>query len=308
MDRWLGRPSSCKVRGFFRALLLGWLAFSQAWAQPVPEVTPSPSPAPETTPTPDASPTPPASVPVKGRQGPAGVSVNSGEDPTRPVERFDLRINYESKPNDAYLSQLTLRWDTYQQITDDDWVWYTRLDFPLGPADTTVKTGQPQVGTFGLNDTLFQTFVLTPYQGNVGFLVGARFTLPTATQPNLGKQKWTVAPGLGMMVQLPDVSDGSFVGLVAWNQFDYAGSAQRDHINQLVIKPLVHFELPEGWFVQSQPEITHYNLTDEWFVPLDFMVGRRVGDIVYSLEYQRSLGGQSPSFLEFVEWRTGFFF
>ena len=301
-----------------RLLVAALLLSATSWAQPGPEASPqsgtetnprlelegNPQPEPEGSPQPE--PAPPSTA--KGRAGPPGVTVNSGEDITRPVERFDLRINYEAKPDNAYQSQFTLRWDTFQQINEDDWVWYTRIDLPLGPSDTTVKSNQPHVGTFGLNDTLFQTYVLAPFVGNLGIAVGARFTLPTATEPNLGKQKWTVAPGMALVLQIPEVSDGSTIGLAAWNQFDYAGSANRDHINQLVLKPIVHFELDDGWFVQSQPEIVHYNLTGEWFVPLDLMVGRRVENTVYSLEYQRRLGGSNPSFLDFVEWRTGFFF
>ena len=97
--------------------------------------------------------------------------------------------------------------------------------------------------------------------------------------------------------------------MAAWNTSDFAGDGSRNHINQLTLKPLVHFELGDGFFVQTEPELVHDNLTGRWFIPLDLMVGKMISEnVVMSLEYQRSLSGYQPNFYQYFEFRTGFFY
>lgn len=251
--------------------------------------TPSPAEA-AASPAPDPSPGQRPAVP------------SSGENPAQPVRRFDVRMNTQQKPNGLNESLLTLRVDTVH-LQDNDWTVYTRIDIPSG---IVAQTGNPTLG--GLSDALTQVFVATPV-ARVQGLFGVRLSIPSATRENLGKGKWTVAPQVGVVVNLPEISDGTFMGVVAWNTSDFAGSGSRSHINQLTLKPLLHFELGDGWFIQTEPELQHNNLNGNWFIPLDLMVGKMVGeDQVVSVEYERSLSGYQPSFLQFLELRWGLFY
>lgn len=211
---------------------------------------------------------------------------NPGEDPTHPVHRLDVRYGYTDRPGSE--SRIILRYDSVHSL-GEEWTWHTRFDLPLALQ-----------GGLQLDELLVQNYVIAPLKEDLGVLFGARVTVPTGTPAG----HWTVAPALGIVQQLPDISDGSYLGVVVYNRFALAGAGAG---NELTVQPLLHFNLGAGYFAQSQPQITHSHASGRWFVPLDLLLGRQIGERVYSLNYRRHLAGENPPYHQQVELRVGFF-
>ena len=67
--------------------------------------------------------------------------------------------------------------------------------------------------------------------------------------------------------------------------------------------------LPHGWFVNPAPEVRSDYKTGKWFVPLDIMLGRKLGRRwVTSIEYRYGLISGVDSYKNWIEARVGYFF
>ena len=57
-------------------------------------------------------------------------AVNTGEDFTRPLDRFDIRYKYQQTTSDTDKSVMTFRLDAPFQL-EDGWKFSTRFDMPI---------------------------------------------------------------------------------------------------------------------------------------------------------------------------------
>ena len=119
---------------------------------------------------------------------------------------------------------------------------------------------------FGLGD-INPTFFLSPAKpGTLIWGVGPTFTLPTATDSQLGTGKWSMGPaGVALTIQGPWV-----LGALANQQWSFAGWGDQD-VSQLLIQPFVNYNLPDGWYLVSAPIITanwEASSGNTWTVPL----------------------------------------
>lgn len=119
-------------------------------------------------------------------------------------------------------------------------------------------------------------------------LLGLWTISPTATGEAFGDGKWQLVPTIGARAMIPEITEGSYVGLI---------------LRQLNI------DLPGQWFVNCSPEITLNLETNDWFVPLDIMIGRKFGTHwIASLEYQYGLVRDDDLYNQWLEARIGYFF
>jgi hypothetical protein len=88
---------------------------------------------------------------------------------------------------------------------------------------------------FGLGD-INPTFFLSPAKpGKLIWGVGPTFTLPTATDAQLGSGKWSMGPaGVALTIQGPWVLDA-----LVNQQWSFAGWGDQD-VSQLLIQPFVN--------------------------------------------------------------------
>ena len=61
---------------------------------------------------------------------PVKEEINMGQDITKPLTRFDLRLKYQDLPNDKTAEYMTLRMDK-PFVLENKWVLGTRFDVPL---------------------------------------------------------------------------------------------------------------------------------------------------------------------------------
>jgi hypothetical protein len=151
----------------------------------------------------------------------------------------------------------------------EDWNLIARIITPI--------INQPSLfpGTdsaFGLGD-INPTFFLSPAKpGKLIWGVGPTFTLPTATDSQLGSGKWSMGPAaVALTMQGPWV-----IGALANQQWSFAG--WRDQaVSQLLIQPFVNYNLPHAWYLVSAPIITanwEASSGNKWTVPLGGGVGK----------------------------------
>jgi hypothetical protein len=175
------------------------------------------------------------------------------------------------------------------------------LPFPLENGNTVwVRPGVPilfdqpvlEEGTLQLgSESGLGDITLDVQYGGIfedGFLwsVGFSSMFPTATEDKLGSDQWTLGPGF----QLGYVKEKSIFGVFANHQWDIAGSGRsspelpflreassdESGISLSSIQLFGVFLPGDGWSFGSTPIITYNHESNEWMVPLHFMVGKTV--------------------------------
>jgi hypothetical protein len=97
--------------------------------------------------------------------------------------------------------------------------------------------------------------------------------MPTATDDQLGSDKWSAGP-TGIMLIQPKW--GTYGGLVR-HLWSFAGEDDRANVNQSLIQPFLNYNLPNGWYLLTDIIITanwQADSSNRWTVPLGGGVGK----------------------------------
>ena len=184
--------------------------------------------------------------------------------------QFDLDFNVgESRKTSAVF--------TFQPIfpikLNDDWtlVSYTILPVASAPgltANESRSTGLGDLALFGY---------LTPAKTKPGHLIwgfGPKLVIPTATDNDLGQDKWSIGPALAIGVQS---GNWTAFGLLD-NVWSYAGDGA-ENVNEFNLQYYVTYQFPSGWFAISNLVIEAdwgASSGDRWTVPLGGGIGKLV--------------------------------
>jgi hypothetical protein len=129
-------------------------------------------------------------------------------------------------------------------------------------------------GEFGLGDINPSFFFVPRTNSKITWGVGPTFVLPTATQPFTGQGKWSAGPTGVVLVTTRQM----VFGALANNVWSFAGSSDRQSVNQLLIQPFFNYNFPRGWYLTASPIITSNweaeNDDDQWTVPIGGGFGR----------------------------------
>jgi hypothetical protein len=129
--------------------------------------------------------------------------------------------------------------------------------------------------------------------GRQGFGLGA--IIPTASDPALGTEKWSVGPAYVAITKVADVQAG-FLG--QW-LFSVAGESDRDDINTLTIQPFASYGLANNWSVSTSFMAFNYNVdTSKWGnVPLGVRLEKliKLGNLParFFIEYEYNFANSS---------------
>ncbi len=257
----------------------------------------------------------PVSPGAPGMQSAENLSHN-GEDPTKPLNRFELRFQFETLPNvtksgrffdDRHAERLTLRSDLLLLSKPDQLA--LRFDLPLVWSNKPTSENPRGLTQFGLGDFLVQGLYVRTFDQRWAGAVGLRMIIPTATGDAFGDGKLQLVPTIALRRELPEINERSNVGVILRQFVSVAGSSSRKNINKFGLEPFLNIGLPNQWFVNTSPKLTYDLYTDKWFVPLDLMIGRRFGSRwIASLEYQYGLVRGNDSYNQWLEARVGYFF
>jgi hypothetical protein len=235
--------------------------------------------------------------------------VNTGQDFTKPLSRFDLRYKYQQVTGELELNMWTLRLDAPFKF-GDGWQLSTRFDLPILHADVPSRDNPNGDYECGVGDILTQFLVIAPPMGRGAVGFGTQVIFPTGTQDQFGTGKYQLAPTVGGLYYPPGLPKGSFLGGLLRYQFDVGGDDDRREIDQLVIQPILNLNLPDRWFVTLAPEMRmNCRQDNDWFIPFDLTVGKMITkNIVLSVEYKQAIVNDFDMFDWELEFRIGFFF
>lgn len=253
-------------------------------------------------------------VPAQG----AEEEVNNGQDPTRPLTRFDIRFQYLNQPPDEHDNAfiITPRVDKPFALSPT-WQVATRLDMPLFVTDGIGEDNRDGDYQFGIGDMLAQGFLINVPNQRFGWAVGTQIIFPTATEDAMGGGKWRAVPTVAARYGLPEITKGSFFAMVVRYDASFAGDDDRLDISELQLAPLLNIALPDGWFVDLYPSSDiRYNFEDKrpgdsgrWFVPFNAMVGKLITpSTIGSLEVGVPIIDDYQVYDFKIEARLGFFF
>ncbi len=166
----------------------------------------------------------------------------------------------------------------------EDWNLITRVVMPIiNQPNLSPSFGGLVPSTTGTGFGDFNpTFFFSPAKsGQLIWGLGPTFTLPTATDRNLGAGKWSMGPaGVALTMQGPWV-----FGVLINNQWSVGGWGDKP-VNALLMQPFVNYNLPNGWYLTSSPILTADwkadRAGDVWTVPVGGGFGKlfRLGDIL----------------------------
>ncbi len=243
----------------------------------------------------------------------AGEEVNTGQDPTKPVTRLDIRYKYQDLPGGFTNNLITFRVDKPVPLSDSGWTLSLRVDAPVAYNDVPSRDNPNGDREFGMSDSLFQALLITPPLGDDkrwALAFGTQVLFPTGSQDQFGTGKWQLAPTAAVRMAWPEVSKGSFFALLVRDQFSFAGQDERADINDLIVQPVFNWQLPETWFLTFSPEIK-FDLEGDGdaFVPFDILVGKMINPrTVASVQFSVPIVDDYPQYDWQVEFRIGFFF
>jgi hypothetical protein len=236
--------------------------------------------------------------------------IETGQDFTKPLTRFDLRLKYQQiDQGDSHNTVATARADV-PVVLGGGWQFALRADLPYAWSDVPSTDNRDGEAQRGLSDALIQGLLIAPISGKWDYGIGAQMVLPTASHDNMGTGKYQLLPTVGIKYDLGDWARGAWCGALVRYAFDVASKDDdRAHVSQTYIQPFVHLLLPRAWFLFFEPEARYDWREKRWFVPFDLMLGKKVtANLVVSLEYKTAIVDDLPLFSQEVEARVGFLF
>lgn len=189
-------------------------------------------------------------------------------DPTASLTAFAIRYDYvDSFYNltDADQGQIVLqpiipwKWGEQKHIARVTASYVTNApDWGLLAEDAANGTPPNYVPTEdqeGLADTAaVDLLIFDTSWGRQG--IGAAIIIPTASDPALGSEKWSIGPAYVAITKFDDVSAGF---LAQW-LFSVAGKDDRDDLNSFSLQPFAGYGFGDGWSVQLSEMNFNYDL------------------------------------------------
>jgi hypothetical protein len=259
------------------------------------------------------------SAPLAGSTSSASTteeSFNNGEDITKPLDRFDVRFQGKTLPDAVEGGRLFDDRNTETVTLRSDCVFFSkpnqfsvRLDLPLVWSNKPTSENKTGLTQFGLGDILLQTAYVRTFDARWAGAIGLQTIFPTATDKAFGDGKWRLIPSVALRAEVPEISAGTYVGVIVRQDLSVAGVSSRNNINDVILQPQINIGLPDQWFLNTSPQLYYNVYTNKWFVPLDIMVGKKFGTSwVASLEYQYGVVHDYDRYRQWLEARVGYFF
>ena len=153
---------------------------------------------------------------------------------------------------------------------NQDWLLISRTVLPFVYQEKISGTSSQS----GLADTV-QSFFLSPVKPTrSGWIWGAgpALLLPTATETELGAEKWGAGPTIVVLKQ----QNGWTVGALANHVWSFAGDSARDEVSATYLQPFVSFTMKRAMTFTLNTESTYDWHNKQWTVPLNLMVQQLV--------------------------------
>ncbi len=196
-------------------------------------------------------------------------------------------------------------------VTVGDWNLVNRAIIPIIDSPGEVS-GTPNIpnpipgdGAFGLGDINYSLYLSPVKVEKVIWGVGPSITMPTATDDQLGSDKWSAGATAIVLFQ---PGWGTYGGLVR-HLWSFAGDSDRSDVNQSLIEPILNYNLDNGWYLLTDMVMTanwDADSDNRWTVPLGGGVGKllMVGKQAMNLRTEAYYNVERPE--SSPEWNWGF--
>ncbi|BHH86207.1 transporter [Desulforhopalus sp. 52FAK] len=220
---------------------------------------------------------------AKSSQGEDADLAQDLANPIADLITLPVQMNYDSNigPSDEGTKIQTNIQPVIPFGLNEEWNIITRTIMPVIYQEDIVPDAGSQ---FGLGDTSLTMF-FSPKKSNPGGImwgIGPILLAPTATEPQLGGEKWGAGPSGIVLKEI-----GSWtVGALANHVWSFAGDSDRLDINNSFIQPFAAYTWPTAWTVSLQSETTYNWESESWSVPINFAVSKLVwmGKLPVSLQ------------------------
>ena len=130
---------------------------------------------------------------------------------------------------------------------------------PVGKPGEILKTN-------GVGDIIYQLFLSPAKPGKAIWGIGPSIVMPTASNPLLGNEKWSMGPNFVILGQPGNMT----VGALASNIWSFAGKSDRADVNQFMFQYFIDYGLRGGWALATSPLMTANWKADKkkWLVPI----------------------------------------
>jgi len=130
----------------------------------------------------------------------------------------------------------------------------------------------PNTSQSGLGD-ITQSLFFSPNKSEPFiWAVGPVFLIPTATNANLGTQKFGIGPTVLVLKQ----QHGWTVGILANHIWSVAGKSSRAAVNSTFLQPFLSYSTKDGWTYAINTESTYDWTGNAWAVPINPLVSKLV--------------------------------
>jgi hypothetical protein len=196
-------------------------------------------------------------------------------------------------------------------VTVGKWNLVNRAIIPLidSPGEVAGTPGIPNPiegdGATGLGDINYSLFFSPVEYDKAIWGIGPSVTLPTATDKELGSEKWSAGP-TGVVLFQPKWGTFGMLGRHLWS---FAGDSDRSDVNQSLFEPFVNYNLPNGWYLISDIIITanwDANSSNTWTVPLGGGIGKlfKIGNQAINARTEAYYNVEKPD--NAPDWQWGF--
>jgi len=236
----------------------------------------------------EAAEAPPAQAEVtqgEAQQEGGGDLAQQARNPTASLTMFQILVNYTSGFHNlegadmtsvtlmpvipfktgklSHIARVTLPW----VASSPDWALLqdSGPDVPRVPGISLPPDYVPTADVNGLGDTAVFDLMLfnAPWKGKIA--AGVSAMVPTATDPVLGTEKWSLGPAVGGVVQAGKL----LAGAIVLTNFSVAGKSDRDDVRLLSFQPFASYGLSGGWSIETP------NMMFKWTaLPLGARIGK----------------------------------
>jgi hypothetical protein len=188
-----------------------------------------------------------------------------------------LTVDYGAPNGSAYFFNI----NPVIPVTVGKWNLISRALIPAIVSVDGLITGTPEIPVgypsadrqTGIGDINYSLFVSPADAAGVIWGVGPSITFPTASEKQLGTDKWS---GGATGVVLVQPKWGTYGGLVR-QLWSFAGSGNRPDVNQFLVQPFVNYNLKGGWYLLTDMILTanwDAPSSQQWTVPIGGGVGK----------------------------------
>ena len=188
--------------------------------------------------------------------------------PLANMTAFNIQNYYigELTESDDSANQFWLRYAQPFSVAKTNWL--MRASLPVNtyptPPDGSKDTG---LGDFNV----FAAYLIDTGNPAVSFGIGPQLTMPTATDDDLGSEKWSA--GFANVLFNANSAKFQYGYLLTW-QASFAGDDNRSDVNVVALQPFAFYQLGKGLYLRSAP-IWVYNFeNDGYSIPLGLGIGK----------------------------------